>query len=326
MSIKTIIAAWDKFWFTPESPAGMGLMRICYGLLLLQFCYLVAPNVMEFFGNNAVVSVETAHKYTSVPCVNWIVSEHLDDAWIWVLFGTLCLSAITLTLGLCSRTSAIIVFLLLCSFQHRNLFVLNGGDVLMRITAFYLMISAAGHAYSLDNVLKRRRGIEPPRLCASWPQRMLAVQVALIYCHCFWTKAVGDPWLNGTAVYWVLREREFSRFPVDWIANNLFMCKLLTWGTLAIEGALWTLVWIKEFRYWILAGAYFFHMGIEYSMNLPLFEGLMITTLLAFVDPKHVEFCVDYVKARIQSLFELRRQFPIIVRIPGTQTQTADSF
>jgi hypothetical protein len=98
---------------------------------------------------------------------------------------------------------------------------------------------------------------------------------------------------------------------MDWIANNLLLCKLATWGTLVVEGALWTLVWIKEFRYWILAAAYFFHMGIEYSMNLPLFEGLMITTLIAFVDPKHVEFCVEYAKARVQSLIAAKPQIQI---------------
>jgi hypothetical protein len=299
MSLKTIIAAWNSFWFKSESAHAMGLARVCYGLLVMQFCWLIAPNVMPFFGHNAIVSFETAQKYTNVPCINLILSERLDDTSIWMLFGLLCISAFTMALGLFSRTSAFVVFVLLCSFEHRNLFVLNGGDVLMRIMSFYLMLSPAGHAYSLDNVIKRKRGIEPPRQFPAWPQRLLALQVCLIYAHCFWTKIVGTPWLDGTALYWVLREREFSRLPMDWIANNLLLCKLLTWGTLVIEGSLCSLVWIKEFRYWILAGGYALHMGIDYAMNLPIFEGLMITCLLSFADPKDVEYCVDFVKGKV---------------------------
>ena len=55
MRLKSIIAAWDEFWFKSESPLSMGIIRILFGILLLQFCYLLEPNLLAYFGNHAVV-------------------------------------------------------------------------------------------------------------------------------------------------------------------------------------------------------------------------------------------------------------------------------
>src|SRR5438046_2641503 len=82
----------------------------------------------------------TSQECTKVHCINLIVANRLDVSTILSLFNILIVASLTLTLGFFSRLSALVVFVLLCSFDHRNLFVLNGGDVLMRITAFYLML------------------------------------------------------------------------------------------------------------------------------------------------------------------------------------------
>jgi hypothetical protein len=76
------------------------------------------------------------------------------------------------------------------------------------------------------------------------------------------------------------------RFPAPLIANNMFLLKALNWFTLIIELAGWTLIWFKDTRYWVLLGLLGLHLGIDYMINLPVFEWAFICTLLTFV-PSH---------------------------------------
>jgi hypothetical protein len=114
--------------------------------------------------------------------------------------------------------------------------------------------------------------------------------IALIYFQAFWSKLEDKTWLDGSAIYYVLRQQEFLRFPVTWIANNLWLCQTLTWGTLIIECSMWSLIWFRDTRYFVLAGALLLHLGIEYTMNLPVFESLMIASLVVFIPSEDLKF------------------------------------
>jgi hypothetical protein len=205
---------------------------------------------------------------------------------ITAVFWLTTIAAVFLTVGLFTRTSAACVFLGLAAFQQQNCLIMNGGDILLKMTAFYLIFSPAGQCLSLSSLLKKKEqpNLDSPQGDPSgWPQRLYRFLIALIYFQAFWSKLGEQTWLDGTAIYYVLREQEFLRFPVEWIANNLWICQTLTWGTLIVEGAMWSLVWFNETRYFVLAGVLMLHLGIEYTMNLPVFESLMIASLLVFV-------------------------------------------
>jgi predicted DCC family thiol-disulfide oxidoreductase YuxK len=66
----------------------------------------------------------------------------------------------------------------------------------------------------------------------------------------------------------------------------MWTIKLWTWSTLLIEFSLGTLVWIKEFRYWVLLGGLLLHCGIDYSMNIPLFGFIMVSMYITFIEPE----------------------------------------
>jgi hypothetical protein len=96
-------------------------------------------------------------------------------------------------------------------------------------------------------------------------------------------KIAGSQWLDGSAVYYATRLDDMFRFPAPLIANNMFLLKTLTWFTLIIELAGWTLIWFKDTRYWVLLGLLGLHLGIDYMINLPVFEWAFIRTLITFV-------------------------------------------
>ena len=64
------------------------------------------------------------------------------------------LFAVFLTVGFLSRFSSVAVFLCLVSIHQRNLFILNSGDTILRVTGFFLMFAPTGAAISVDRLVR----------------------------------------------------------------------------------------------------------------------------------------------------------------------------
>jgi predicted acylesterase/phospholipase RssA len=296
MSFRELWNQWQSFWFAPDSPLPICVFRILFGIVLIIYCTLLYPDLLSWFGTRGICSFETSLQVLAPlgpPGINIRPWMPPGDTGILVLYWLLVLSTLTLTLGLFTRFSALCVFLVLASFQQQNSLIINGGDIFLKICSFYLIFAPAGYCLSLDRMLNKKSKLDPRQRVASfpagWPQRLLRFHVALVYFQAFWSKLADASWLDGTAIYYVLRESEFLRYPMPWISNSLWMCQTLTWGTLFVECAMWSLVWFKETRYIALGGALLLHLGIEYTMNLPTFESIMIASLIVFVPSKDLK-------------------------------------
>jgi hypothetical protein len=191
--------------------------------------------------------------------------------------------------GFMTRTSLLLVYLGLSSMQLRDPYILNSGDTLLRVTGFFLIFAPAGAAISVDRLIRIWRGKEGVTvpLSAPWAQRLIQIQTSIVYITTFWWKSFGPKWVNGTSVYYALRMREFARFPVpDFLVYNRLFIKAATWGTLCVEASAGVLMWIKEFRYYVILLVISLHAGIEYTMNIPMFEWITVSTLVTFVYPE----------------------------------------
>jgi hypothetical protein len=300
MSLRAIAKAWNEFFFAPQSPLPVALYRILYGLLVIADLILLYPDWLTWFGPNGFMRLPTSHVVAPGTRLNLFSVMPATDGWALALFWVMLIFAIFLTIGLFSRLSSVIVYLGLVSLHERNIFILNGGDTLLRTTGFFLMFAPTGGALSVDRLLRIYRGQEgvavPPR--PPWAQRMIQIQVSIAYLSTFYWKSQGSHWIDGTALHYAWRLEEFRRFPVPELQNPLLL-KLMTWGSLVIEGALGTLVWIRELRYWVLLGGVLLHLSIEYSMNIPLFEWIAIATYANFIYPEDLTRAWAWVRARI---------------------------
>src|SRR5207247_995085 len=96
----------------------------------------------------------------------------------------------------------------------------------------------------------------------------------------------GTTWIDGTASWYAHQLTAFHRFPVPLVFESLTLIRIATWSTLAIEAALGVLIWIPRLRPWVLVAGFCLHLSLEYSMDIPLFQWVMITCLIAFVEPE----------------------------------------
>jgi predicted DCC family thiol-disulfide oxidoreductase YuxK len=223
-------------------------------------------------------------------------------------------TAITMTLGFFTRISTILLFLTIVTLHHRNPLILNSGDTFVRIALFFLIFSQAGAALSFDRLIRIARGKESgePAAREPWAMRLIQLQLAFVYFYTFVWKAMGAMWLSGTAVYYTSRISDFWRFPVPYIFEHMWTIKLWTWATLLIEFALGVLIWIKELRYWILLAGVLLHLGIEYSMNIPLFAFIMIATYVTFLEPEHLEKAFAWLKAKWNRVTHFQEPVPVL--------------
>lgn len=301
MRLRSIVNAWNEFFFAPAVPTPISLFRIVYGCMVIMTLILLRPDWLAWYGPHAWISLATIRHvepgvrlnlFTVIPQTNFAVN---------VLFWAFLLAAVLLTAGLFTRLSTVIVFLCLTSIHQRNLYLNHGGDTFLRVAGFFLIFAPAGAAFSLDRLIRIRRGKESAELQprAPWAQRMIQFELSLVYFTSFWWKSMGAPWVDGTALYYVLHLDEIRRFPVPgWMQNSLIL-KLGAWLTLALEFSLGILIWIKEFRYPLLLLGLLFHLTIEYALNIPMFEWDILSGYVLFVDPADLARAGRWLRARV---------------------------
>lgn len=300
MSLNSIKNLIDNFLFAPASPYPVAAFRIFFGLMILQNALLLLPDIILWYGKDGIFLDRTntvLEPFVSLNILNLIPG---DNNWLIAVFTIYIIASITLTIGYKSRISSIIVWLVFVSLYHRNCYLLNSGDTFIRVIAFWLMFAPTGAAWSLDHFLRQKKhGAKFNELVPNWGLRCLQMQFCFVYYHAVVTKAPGWPWVYGTAVYISSRLEGLARFPL-FISPEIFaISKLISWATLLIEFALFTFIWIKELRYYVMALAICMHLTIDWSMNIPQFEWMMVGTMLLFVYPKDFAKLEEAITSRL---------------------------
>ena len=279
--------AWNHFFFTPQSPVPISLFRIIFGVCVCCTVILLHSDWLDWFGVHSWVSLSTMTTVEPGARLNLFTVMPQDDRWIGAFFWFFLGFAVLLTAGLWTRVSSVVVFLCLNSIQQRNLFMTHGGDTFLRVAGFFLMFAPAGAAFSLDRLIRVRRGLEGietlPR--APWAQRMIQFELSLLYFTSFWWKMKGNTWPDGTALYYITHIHALSRFPVPaWIQYPAIL-KAGSWFTLVLEFCLGVLIWFRPFRYPLLLLGLFFHLSLEYAFNIPMFQWDVLAAYVLFIDP-----------------------------------------
>jgi hypothetical protein len=109
--------------------------------------------------------------------------------------------------------------------------------------------------------------------------------MAVIYLSTVWCKLQGETWREGSAVFYVIHSSDYmqSRALLEWLSQFPIGMRLATWGTLVVETLIPLGVWFRPLRKWALLLGFAFHLGIEWSMHLFLFQWVMLLGLMSFV-------------------------------------------
>ncbi|MBM3266613.1 MAG: HTTM domain-containing protein [Candidatus Sericytochromatia bacterium] len=272
-----------RFFFGPASGLPLALYRIAFGVLGVLYTLQLVRYFKDYYGHQGVLRPATVLALGSAGHPQ-ILPAWLPDGALWLALAALAGASAALACGYRTRMAAIAVFVLLSSFYFRNVLVACGAERILRFCAFWLLFLPADLPLSVDRYLAVRRGDRVPTTIAPWPQRMIAIQIAVVYLTTFFTKTQGETWISGTAVYYaqhyVLASNKATALPL----LDLTMVNIATYATLAAELALGTLVWFRGTRLPVLAGGIALHAGIAWNLGLWYFSAVMIGSYLCFLD------------------------------------------
>lgn len=308
MNMSRLIGVWNNFWFEQVSPAPVCLYRIFFGLLMIATGLVWFAELDTYFGVRGWLTIETAKRLAPGGerfSLFFLLPQTSET--VVVLFALYMLFAIAVTVGFYTRISLIIFYILLMSFQFRDFLILNGGDTILRVSCFLLILSPCGKMFSFD---ARRKSFKEQWEIKDfiWVQRLLQLEITAIYFQTMVAKIQGEVWHNGTAVYYVSRNEAFAKFPVPFLFDQLWTCQLLSWGTLLIETAMFSLVWVPKLRYPVLLAGFLLHLGIDWSMNILFFQNVMMALYINFVRADDIKKYLEWLMRRISGVRQARVQ------------------
>ena len=277
------LRAWNTFWFQPISARPLGAFRIIFGLIALT--------------NLALNSVELDYWFTNAGILRGAEARELNGSYRYSpLFysespttprasvAATAVATVLFTLGWRTRIMGVLVYLGNLALYQRNLSTNCGNDALLMVMLFYLMLSPCGAAYSLDaRRTARRRGTLAEPLIVPWAQRLIQLQISLIYFSTAVYKCVGSTWPNGTALHYVLNNAEVGRFTLDPLSQYPIAVSLLTHAAVVTEFLLAFLLWFRVTRPWVIVLGLGLHIGVLFVVNVPFFGEMMTACYLTYL-------------------------------------------
>lgn len=300
---------WNRFWFTPADPATLGLIRILAGAMMFYTHLIWSLDLEAFFGTSGWISRDVAAR-THETGFTWTYLNWIDSPTaLWIAHIAALVILLLLTLGLFSRTMAILAFVITVSYANRAAVALFGLDDINAMLALYLAIGPCGAAYSLDRLWKRRRaarsdseesGATPTalrghasgkplpiefRIDANIAIRLIQVHMCVIYLFAALGKVMGGAWWDGSATWMSVANLEYQSMDMTWLAGWPMLISLMTHITVWWELTYCVLIWPRLTRPIVLVVAIPIHLGIALFLGMATFGLVMLIANLAFVSP-----------------------------------------
>ena len=282
-------AAFDRWVRDPVDPRPLGWFRCWLGALTLVNLLLLWPDMPMWLADDGVLPPMLHQPPLPGPSLT-VYTFSADTAAIGLIRGLGVVGGLGMCLGILPRCAAACVWLSITSYSWRNPLILHSGDALLRIATFFLIFARTDAVLSLPRWLRRRRSLvagasEPPAPVPAWPQRILQLQLCILYLATGVWKSTGPAWQDGSAVGIVLQMGEFQRFSIPDILLTPVASRVLTWSTLAFELGFPLLVWPRRLRLPVLCVGLAFHAGLEWMLNVQLFQWTITAFYLLFLQP-----------------------------------------
>ncbi len=296
--------AWDQFWFTPRLPHTLGLLRIAAGAMLLYSHLVLASDLTSFVGENAWVNNETARQlHDGTFGVSDTARSYLwhlqSPAAIWTHHVVTMLVTACFAVGFLTRLTAPAAWFLQLMYLHRLTGALFGLDQIVTYCVMYLMLAPCGSCFSFDAWIRNRfrdrvedsrfrRWLFPaaiPSIAANVATRLLQLHLCVIYLFGGLSKARGQTWWDGTAMWYAIGNYEYQSLDTTWLVRYPRIFTAMTHLTLFWEVFYCALVWPRLTRPIAIGLAVVVHAGIATFLGMITFGTMMIAANMIFVEP-----------------------------------------
>jgi hypothetical protein len=190
------------------------------------------------------------------------------------------------TLGLSNRVLMILTWVIAQGFIQRNFSVLFGADVIGTLFLFYLGFTRCNEYFSLRRLFTKKAVKFNPK---SWLDqistvffRLLQLQLFTIYAYTGFEKLKGTTWWDGTALWTVLVNPQFTSFDLLFLKDFPVFFAVGTFVTIIFEVYFWVMVSMHRTRFLWLSLGIVFHLMIGVLLGLMSFSLVMMATYVLF--------------------------------------------
>ena len=191
------------------------------------------------------------------------------------------IGAALLLVGYCTRWAALLAwatYVVLRTTGH--LYFYGIGGVLL-IGLFYCIFLPVAREWSVDRLVEaRRRRPADDSLDASLSVLVLRIHLCIIYLAAGLSKAVGEQWWSGDAVWRALSLPRFQQFETTQVFAYPALLQVAALGAFIVQLAYPVLVWTR-LRAAIVLLTELMHLGIAIFLGLWMFSVVMIVFNLA---------------------------------------------
>jgi len=284
---------WNRFWFQDKNTLPLEVVRMGVGFLLFfNYGMFSANDILVLYGTSGLFNQDLFQTITNYNWFSFLI--FFDQPWqlltfhYFFVFLCFCLFA-----GWQTRWVKWLVLIGHLGYFNWNEYLYYGVDTVAIALLLLLCIAPIGSALSLDRVRqvrkhKREHGLDsrlslPTSQRGFACQRLMQLQMAVIYFSAGIEKLQGHMWWSGTAPWVALNNNETAFFPMGFLAEHFWIVNLMAFGTIFIEISYTFLIWGHRTRpYWLVA-ALFLHVSIAVTMGMYYFASLMMFGHLAFM-------------------------------------------
>jgi hypothetical protein len=316
----TAWSRWVAFWDRREGGETLAMIRVCVALVVLWDFGTVARHglVRALWAPIDTGGIGPSTRAAPISVVYEWIGASATGAWL--LFGTCCLCALALCVGLFTRVSALALCLGWAQLAQLSPDADRGIDTLLRNALLVLGCSSAGATASLDARLWHGRWFRDIRVPA-WPRYVLVLQLVVLY---FWAGMVkqSPPWtsIDGySALYITLSQPHYATFGLSprLLAAVYPLLQVATFLTVWFERlapAVPVLLWLRAtadrpggvrklinrlhlLEVWVMLGVVF-HLGLAASVELGMFPWGCLALYPALCAPETLRRWVQAARAR----------------------------
>jgi hypothetical protein len=232
-----IAQTWLSFWFAPADPAPLAAIRILTGVTGLMLTWSYGTDLVTWFGPAGMIppaAVDGWQTRVGFSPLDAVVTAAGLRLFLIGLVGAL----LAVTIGFASQLACVVAALLWAALLNRGPMLAGPADDCLAVLLWCLAVGPCGATWSVDRLLRDRRGL-PPRLESAWASTslgLLRVHATAITLGMLLAQLKGDVWWNGTAAWWMAVARDAPLVDLTGVyRRSEYLTNAVTHGIVAFE-------------------------------------------------------------------------------------------
>ena len=256
----------------PQDPTAFIFFRSAFGLLM-------------FLGTIRFVAYGWVHDLLIKPDYHFTYFGFrfitvLAPTWLYVIFIIMGLSAFFLSMGIKTKTCALVFFVCFTWVELMEKAMYLNHYYLVSLIAFLLFLLPSHRSHSLIKISKKQEIVPIPH----WVYLFLRLQIALVYFYAGFAKLNSDWLLYAQPLHLWLQN--YSHWPiVGSLLHTSQAAFFMSWAGAAFDLTIWIFLWWPKTRGWAYTGIVIFHVSIWALFPIGIFSWLMILSATLFFAP-----------------------------------------